>query len=76
VRAERTGVESLLEQVAGEPPQATARRLRDVDLERRAAELDARERELVRREEAAARWFGELARIERLHEQERRAGGP
>jgi hypothetical protein len=52
---------------------------RGEDVQRRLEELEAverrlalRERELLRREEAAARWFSELNRIQRLIEEKQR----
>jgi hypothetical protein len=60
---------------SGVPQQAAGRsddvHLRLDELEAIEQRLKLRERELVRREEAAARWFSELNRIQRLIQEER-----
>jgi hypothetical protein len=56
------------------PPDELQRRLAEVEAAERR--LVARERELLRREAAAARWFGELSRTQQVLEQRERRLDP
>jgi hypothetical protein len=74
-RSEKRRPRRWLADLVGPPPPAPGAE----DVQRQLAELEVlaerlhvRERDLVRREEAAARWFSELNRIQRQLDEERR----